>query len=61
MPYPLITTTESQMILLEILLTIGVVVLFAELSDRFNKYIENKKKRKTKPWFEGEFITGFHD
>tara|TARA_Y100000592_G_scaffold61453_1_gene96015 strand:+ start:428 stop:577 length:150 start_codon:yes stop_codon:yes gene_type:complete len=49
------------MILLEILLTIGVVVLFAELSDRFNKYIENKKKRKTKPWFEGEFMTGFHD
>jgi len=31
------------MILLEILLTTSVVILFAELNDRFTKYIKSKK------------------
>jgi len=31
------------MIVLEILLTVGVVVLFAELADRFDKYAKRHK------------------
>jgi len=54
------------MIVLEILLTVGVVVLFAELADRFDKYARHhklvQKKRDRKPkTLEGEFIPGFHD
>jgi len=48
------------MILLEILLTTGVVILFAELNNRFTKYIESKKNKKPIT-LEGEFIAGFHD
>jgi len=57
------------MIVLEILLTVGVVVLFAELADRFDRYaryarhhklVQNKRDRKPKT-LEGEFIPGLHD